>query len=115
MMAMGDSVSFNLQTFLSEMRQEWREGQGVLVTRMEDGFSELTHTAHAVRDELVHHTAQDVRDFEDIHARLAPLERLTSGWESSIRWTIRIVIGSCLTGLIALGFSIITYLWKTRP
>jgi len=102
-------IEFNVQTFLSEMRKELRADHQRLVERVDLGFSELTLTARAVRDELVNHTADDYRAAEALNQRLSPIENAMKKSNDRVKWTLRTIIGALVVGAIDLMFH-----WKAH-
>lgn len=98
------SIEFNVQTFLSEMRKELREDHRLLVSRVDDGFAEVTATARAVRDELVNHTSEDYRTAQALDIRLQPIESALK----NVKWMTRTIVAAAILGAIDLLFH-----WKT--
>lgn len=94
---MNGEVSFNLQTFLHDMRAEQTAALSALAIEMRGGFEKIatTQTAHELEDQI---------KFSDLSNRMLPLEST----QRSLRWAIRSMIG----GLIVFLFDAAHNWWK---
>lgn len=86
-------MDFNLQQFLSEMRQEQRDDHKELSTKVEDGFSD-------VKLAMSNHEIQDTIRFASIDKRLDSVENT----RRSIRW----LAGTVIVAAIGVAFELLT-------
>lgn len=82
---MAADVQFNLQTFLSEMREE-----------MHAGFARTEAATAQVRNDLAAHELVDVRTAAEHSAELKRL----SGFQNSINWALKTIVGAVIVAAI---------------
>jgi len=86
---MSSDFKFNLQSFLSEMREE-----------MNDGFTKIESRAAKIREDLVAHELQDTELAGATEARLKALEKS----HNNLVWAMRTLAGAGLVGTVTMLF-----------
>src|SRR6267154_997228 len=96
-MSADSNALFNIQTFLSDMREESQRSHEALVLKVDDGFKLVVKTA-------ADHEMADLHAFALLDKRVTEMETAHKGYV----WTSRTVFGA----LLMFGLDFVARLWK---
>lgn len=96
-------MAFNIQEFLSDMREEMQSSHRDLRQNMDKGFEDVATKATAISNALRDHEAADLQVQNDLRRSIGGL----TNFQKNINWFTRACIGAVIVSGIGMAFDLV--------